>query len=185
MKSPKISRDSVKNESPRTKKLQGGIKRPPPSLFRVNGKNSKRNLIWSKMWKTKGHLKYAYSPFNNTAQPDTGEVVLLQIIWLKVIYKKTDFLPYLRNLWYHYLISRDYGLSVKSDKYMQQTVHIVFLVKIHQCLFLLDKYDGKKGARIQVTEVRGLGVMGDWIIMIGHIFCWFLVDCLMDWMIEG
>ena len=167
------------------KNYRGASNAPPPSLFRVNGKNPKRNLIWSKMWKTKGHLKYAYSPFNNTAQPDTGEVVLLQIIWLKVIYRKTDFLPYLRNLWYHYLISRDYGLSVKSDKYMQQTVHIVFLVKIHQCLFLLDKYDGKKGARIQVTEVRGLGVMGDWIIMIGHIFCWFLVDCLMDWMIEG
>ena len=43
---------------------------------------------------------------------------------------------------------------------MQQTVHIVFLVKIHQCLFLLDKQDGKKGARIQVTEVRGWGLRG-------------------------
>ena len=27
--------DSVKNESTRTKKLPGGAKRPPPSLFRV------------------------------------------------------------------------------------------------------------------------------------------------------
>jgi len=37
LKVTKFHRDSVKNESARTKKLQGGAKRhPPPRLFRVN-----------------------------------------------------------------------------------------------------------------------------------------------------
>ena len=32
----KFHGDSVKNESARAKKLEGGAKRPPPSLYRVN-----------------------------------------------------------------------------------------------------------------------------------------------------
>ena len=47
MISQKFHGDSVKNESARAKKkLEGGAKRPPPSLFRVNARRKNGSFLY-------------------------------------------------------------------------------------------------------------------------------------------